>query len=180
VAEAKTKKKTGLSVLKIFLIILSIATLGLGVYAGFSLFSKGSEAVSGPEEKVKRNYVVLADSSIRPSADEAAVNSATSHDVKMNSTWTFSDGKAYSRDAFVENPSSNLNSVYFEITVSGYKEPIMTSPVLPVGSHLENITLDKALKAGTYNCTLTYTLLSMDGKESVGTLQMALKIIIQS
>ena len=136
------------------------------------MFSQSSEIIQNSEEKVKRNYVVLADPDALPSADEKSVNSATSHDVKMNSTWTFSDGQAYSRDAFVENPSS--------ITVNGIKEPILTSPVLPVGSHLENITLDKALKAGTYNCTLTYTLLSMDGKESVGTLQMALKIIIQS
>ncbi len=179
-AESKKQKKSGLSVVKLLLIILILGTLGLGVYAGINLFSQSSEIIQNSEEKVKRNYVVLADPDTLPSADEKSVNSATSHDVKMNSTWTFSDGQAYSRDAFVENPSSNLNSVYFKITLNGYKEPIMTSPVLPVGSHLENITLDKALKAGTYNCTLTYTLLSMDGKESVGTLQMALKIIIQS
>jgi len=181
VAETKKQRRSGSAVLKLILILLIFATLGLGIYAGFNLLSKGSRSVtSNTEEKVKRNYVVLDETVSLQNVDESKINSASSHDVKMNSTWTFSDGKAYSKDAFVENPSSNLNSVYFEIKVNGYDENIFTSPVLPVGSHIENITLDKALKAGTYNCTLTYTLLSKDGKDSVGTLQMALKIIVNA
>ena len=179
--ETKKQNGSGSAVLKFFLILLIFATLGLGVYAGFNLLSAGTSSVSQKtEEKVKRNYVVIDEAVSLSDVSEAAINSASSHDVKMNSTWTFSDGRAYSKDAFVENPSSNINSVYFDIKVNGYAESIFTSPVLPVGSHIENITLDKALKAGTYNCTLTYTLLSKDGKDSVGTLQMALKIIIGS
>lgn len=176
-----TKKKTGSVIIKIILILFIILSLSLGVIAGYRLLTgKSSDSPSKTEETVKRNYVVVDETVSLSDVSEEAINSASSHDVKMNSTWTFSDGKAYSKDAFVENPSSNLNSVYFDIKVNGYDESIFTSPVLPVGSHIENITLDKALKAGTYNCTLTYTLLSKDGKDSVGTLQMALKIIIQS
>ena len=62
--------------------------------------------------------------------------------------------------------------------INGYSEPVYTSPVLPVGSHIENISLDKELKAGTYKAVLTYTLLSKDETDSVGTLQMAVKIIV--
>jgi hypothetical protein len=175
------KKKTGSVIIKIILILFIILSLSLGVIAGYKLLTgKSSDSHSKTEETVKRNYVVIDETVSLSDVSEAAVNSASSHDVKMNSAWTFSDGKAYSKDAFVENPSSNINSVYFDIKVNGYAESIFTSPVLPVGSHIENITLDKALKAGTYNCTLTYTLLSKDGKDSVGTLQMALKIIVQS
>jgi len=174
------KKKTGSVIIKIILVLFIILTLSLGVIAGYRLLTSKSASPAATEETVKRNYVVIDENVSLPNVSEEVINSASSHDVKMNSTWTFSDGKAYSKDAFVENPSSNLNSVYFEIKVNGYDENIFTSPVLPVGSHIENITLDKALKAGTYNCTLTYTLLSKDGKDSVGTLQMALKIIIGS
>ncbi len=174
------KKQTGSVIIKIILVLFIILTLSLGVIAGYRLLTSKSALPAVTEETVKRNYVVLDDTVSLQNVDESKINSASSHDVKMNSTWTFSDGKAYSKDAFVENPSSNLNSVYFEIKVNGYDEPIFTSPVLPVGSHIENITLDKALKAGTYNCTLTYTLLSKDGKDSVGTLQMALKIIVNA
>ena len=175
------QKQTGAVMIKAVLIILIILLLGLGCYAGY-LILKGSSGVGGDEkeEQVIRNYVVYADPAVIPSADAAKVNSATSHDVKMNSTWTFEDGAAYSKDAYVENPLSNINSVYFDVKVNGYDEPVFTSPELPVGSRIENITLDKVLKAGTYNCTLTYYLLSKDGTENVGTLQMALKIIINS
>ncbi|MBP1591336.1 MAG: hypothetical protein ILP22_04785 [Oscillospiraceae bacterium] len=172
-------KQTGTAVIKAVLIILIILLLGLGCYAGY-LILKGSGESGGDEteEHVVRNYVVYADPAVIPSADAAKVNSAASHDVKMNATWTFKDGAAYSKDAYVENPLSNINSVCFDVKVNGYDEPVFTSPELPVGSRLENITLDKVLKAGTYNCTLTYYLLSKDGSENVGTLQMALKIII--
>lgn len=175
------KKKTGSVIIKIIIILFIILLFSLGVIAGYRLLT-GKQTVqkANSEEIVKRNYVVIDENVLAQNASEDVINSVSSHDVKMNSTWTFSDGKAYSKDAFVENPSSNLNSVYFDIKVNGYAESIFTSPVLPVGSHIENITLDKALKAGTYNCTLTYTLLSKDGKDSVGTLQMALKIIIGS
>ena len=175
------KRKKGSVIVKIILAIFIILSLSLGVIAGYKLLTgELSESSSKTEKTVKRNYVVIDETVSLSDVSEVAINSASSHDVKMNSTWTFSDGKAYSKDAFVENPSSNINTVYFDVKVNGYAESIFTSPVLPVGSHIENITLDKALKAGTYNCTLTYTLLSKDGKESVGTLQMALKIIIQS
>ena len=175
------KKQTGSVIIKIILVLFIILSLSLGVAAGCRLLKgKPADQKANSEETVKRNYVVIDENVSLPNVSEEVINSASSHDVKMNSTWTFSDGKAYSKDAFVENPSSNLNSVYFEIKVNGYDENIFTSPVLPVGSHIENITLDKALKAGTYNCTLTYTLLSKDGKDSVGTLQMALKIIVNA
>ena len=169
--------KTGSAAVKVLFVILIVLTLGVGCYAGFRLFAGGTES-DVPEKNVKRNYVVLADPAVVPSASEAEVNAASSYDVKMNSEWTFRNGKAYSEDAFVENPLSNINSVYFDVKINGYSEPVYTSPVLPPGSHLENITLDRELKAGTYKAVLTYTLLSKDEKESVGTLQMAVKIIV--
>lgn len=170
-------RKKGSVIAKIMLVIFIVLTLGFGSYAGFRLFTGGKES-DLPEKNVKRNYVVLADPAVIPSASEDEVNAASSYDVKMNSEWTFRNGKAYSEDAFVENPLSNLNSVYFDVKINGYSEPVYTSPVLPVGSHIENISLDKELKAGTYKAVLTYTLLSKDEKDSVGTLQMAVKIIV--
>ncbi len=170
-------KKTGSVIAKILLVLFIILILGFGCYAGLKLFT-GEKGDDIADNTIKRNYVVLSDADAVPPVSEEEVNSASSYDVKMNSEWTFDNGRAYSKDAFVENPLSNLNSVYFDVKVNGYEEPVFTSPILPVGSHIENITLDKALKAGEYNCTLTYHLLSMDGKDSVGTLQMALKITV--
>ena len=40
---------------------------------------------------------------------------------------------------------TNTNAVYFDIMRSDTEETIFESPVIPVGSHMEGITLDKAL-----------------------------------
>ena len=76
-------RKTGSVIAKIMLVIFIVLTLGFGSYAGFRLFTGGKES-DLPEKNVKRNYVVLADPAVVPSASEAEVNAASSYDVKMN------------------------------------------------------------------------------------------------
>lgn len=88
---------------------------------------------------------------------------AGTYEVTMNTTWDFEDGDSASSNAYVENSTANTNDVYFEIVRSDTNETIFTSPTIPVGSHLENITLDKVLEKGTYACMLTYYLLDDEG-----------------
>ena len=99
------------------------------------------------------------------------------YQVVMNSTWHFKDGAASSDNAYVENSEENNNPVYFNITRSDTDETIFESPVIPVGSHMEKITLDKKLPAGTYDCVMTYHLLD-DDQETVSTVRVALTIIV--
>lgn len=49
--------------------------------------------------------------------------------------------------------------MYFDIVRSYNGENIYSSPIIPIGSHLEDITLNKSLEAGEYGCVLTYHLL---------------------
>lgn len=84
------------------------------------------------------------------------------YNVKMNTIWNFKDGKSASTDAYVANPDKNTHSVYIEVTLNDTGEKIYTSPVIKVGSELGQLVLDKDLKAGTYNATCTYKLLSKD------------------
>jgi hypothetical protein len=51
--------------------------------------------------------------------------------------------------------------------------------VIPVGSHLEDITLDKELDDGTYDCVVTYTLVD-DDQNPISTVRVALTIVIGS
>lgn len=172
----ETVKKDILKTLLILLIVFLLIIIGI---ITFGLF--GNELLTKPDkaETVKRNVVVCDDSLVIPEYDEVMVNTASSHDVKMNSTWVFADGRSHSENAYVENPSTNVNAVYFDVKIAGSDEKIFTSPVLPVGSYMKNIAFDKVLSAGTYNGVLTYTLLGSDGETSIGTLQMTLKIIVQ-
>lgn len=127
---------------------------------------------------VTSNQVVTPENVEEIIASEKKVDQGT-YEVKMNSTWMFENGSSASSNAYVENATSNTNNVYFDVVRSDNGETIFTSPVIPIGSHLEDITLDKALSAGTYDCVLTYHLLD-DGGETLSTLQLKLIINVEN
>ena len=96
----------------------------------------------------------------------------------MNSTWHFPDGSSPSPDAYVENVLSNSNDVYFDVELADTGEVILESPIIPRGSYMKNITLDKDLEPGSYDCVLIYLLVDKDQK-TMSTLRMAITIIIE-
>lgn len=100
-----------------------------------------------------------------------------SYEVTMNYNWNFASGTAASDDAYVKNAESNKNSVYFDVTRKDTDETIYKSPILTVGSHLDNITLDSDLPAGVYDCIVTYHLLDEKDK-STDTVSLNLTINI--
>ena len=147
-------KKKGLIMLGIcgtIIIALLIAVIIL-------LVNKNSDNV---EEDKRRNVVVNEQSAedVMAGLDEQDVTSVGSYEVKMNSNWIFEDGSSASENAYVENVKNNTNPVYFDIARSDNNETIYESPILPLGSHLEKIALDKPLEAGSYDCVCTYYLL---------------------
>ena len=74
----------------------------------------------------------------------------------------------------------NMNSVYFDLFVAGdEEEPIYSSPVIPVGSFLENIALEKPLEKGTHDCVVVYHLVD-DDQETLSTLRVTVKVIVES
>ena len=95
----------------------------------------------------------------------------------MNSTWNFPSGDAPSENAYVENATTNTNPVYFDVVRDDTGETIYESPILPVGSHLENFELDTVLDAGTYDCVMTYHLLDEEEQE-ISTLQITVQVVI--
>lgn len=111
----------------------------------------------------RRNVVVTPDNLEEILSDTQNQAKAGTYEVTMNTTWHFDKGDSASSDAYVENSTANTNSVYFDIVLTDTDETIFTSPTLPVGSHLENITLDKALDKGRHACVLTYHLLDDNG-----------------
>lgn len=104
---------------------------------------------------------------------------AGQYEVTMNSDWQFKDGNSASSNAYVENATSNTNDVYFDIVHSDTGKTILKSPIIPVGSHLENITLDTDLEAGDYRCVMTYHLLDDNG-QPVSKLNINLSIHVKN
>ena len=97
------------------------------------------------------------------------------YEVTQTMDWVFPDGESASTNAYVENAESNTNAVYFDVALRNTAQIIYASPVLPVGTYLDEIVLDTDLDPGSYDCTLTYHLVD-DDQNDLSTLTLALMV----
>ncbi len=149
----------------------------LGV-VGFLLVNRKDDI---SEKAEKRNVVVS-----QENAEEVATEMLSQeyvapgyYSAAMNTTWHFKTGNAVSEDAYVANVAENTNDVYFDVFLEGQEDdPILQSPVLPRGSELNNISLDKPLDAGTYDCVMIYHLVDEE-QNTVSTLRVGFTIIVE-
>lgn len=88
-----------------------------------------------------------------------------SFQVNMNNEWSFPFAKSTSANAYVSNYIGNTHTVYFTLSLDGSEEIFYTSPHIPVGGTLENLSLDCNLPAGKHDTVLTYHLIELDGSE---------------
>ena len=168
-SEQKNTKSKGGIILAVCIVVI-VVLLGVVVYL---LTSKKEE-----EEPVKRNIVVN-EKNVEEVIEQLAEERTPpgSYQVTMNTTWNFPSGDEPSVDAYVKNAEANTNAVYFDITRSDTEETIYESPIIPVGSWLEDITLDSSLPDGTFPCFITYHLLDEEDK-SISTVKLTLTIIV--
>lgn len=159
----------------VVIIALLIIIVVLLVKGNNSTNTISTEAASSP----KRNVIVNEENAEKVA--EEIVNQKTvapgTYRVTMNSTWNFQDGASSSDNAYVENSTANTNAVYFDLQLADSEEVIYQSPVIPVGSHLTDIKLDKDLDAGTYDCVLIYHLVD-DEQNTLATLRMTVKVVV--
>ncbi|UYJ40312.1 MAG: hypothetical protein OGM15_12035 [Lachnospiraceae bacterium] len=165
---ANTKKKSILPVI-IGIVLIIIVVVGVVILV---------QGNSNNTTSKQRNLVVNPDNvdEVKKELDDQKVETGT-YNVTMNTTWEFEKGDSASTNAYVENSTLNKNTVYFDIVRTDTGEKIYESPKIPVGSHLEKITLDKALEKGSYDCTLTYHLLD-DNDNPISKLNLSLMINI--
>ena len=135
----------------------------------------------GKENEPKRNVVINEENvnEIVAEMEEHEFVPPGSYEAKMNATWYFADGKAASENAYVENVVRNTNDVYFDVILSETDEVIYESPLLPIGSYIENITLDKELEKGTYDCVVIYHLVDEE-QNTLSTVRVAVTIVIEN
>lgn len=135
----------------------------------------------GKEEEPQRNVVVTRDN-VDEVVDEMMEQEYVEpgyYSASMSNVWHFATGDAASEDAYVENVEENTHDVYFDVFLADDEEnAILESPVLPRGSELKEITLDKSLDAGTYDCIMIYHLIDED-QNTVSTLRVGLTIIVE-
>ena len=155
--------------------LTTLAVVAITIVSVSAFTSSNNEPLSG-----EPNRIVTPDNieEIIESMEDKKVT-AGSYNVRMNPTWTFKNGKAASEDAYVENAVTNNNDVRVTITLNDTEELIYTSPIIPLGSRLADIVLDKDLPAGSYDCIITYHLLDDKG-EDVSTVNLNLGVVINN
>lgn len=155
----------------VVLVLVIVALLGVIAAMAFGLVGK---------KEPKRNVVIT-----EGNAQEVILDITNrtpvppgKFEANMNSTWYFTDGSSPSANAYVGNVANNSHDIYFDVELKSTGEVILDSPVIPRGSHMENISLDKDLDAGSYDCILVYHLVD-ENQETQSTLRMSLTIIVE-
>lgn len=166
---------------KIIMIAGAVVILAL---LGVIIFLLMNQQKPAEKEEVKRNIVVNENNA--ESVAEEMIEDAQEfvepgyYTVSMDTDWHFSKGDAVSNDAWVDNLAENTNDVYFDVfLLENEDEAIYQSPVIPRGSYLEKIALDKPLDKGTYDCVIVYHLVDEE-QETISTLRVAFTITVDS
>ena len=96
----------------------------------------------------------------------------------MSTTWTFEDAASASPNSYVANVENNRHALYFDVYEDQTGELLYSSPILPVGSEIRDIKLDKELSAGDYDALVMYTLVN-EAYEEVSTVGFRIKISVK-
>jgi hypothetical protein len=185
-----TPNEEGKGTKRKYIIIIIAAVVVIAAMAGVIIFlltqrsQQKTPANSGIEsnEEGKRSVVVTADNV------EEMVEEMTSREpvqpgyytVAMTTEWHFEDSKSVSYDAYVKNKPDNSNDVYFDLFLKDdLEEPIYESPIIPLGAELDQISLNRELPAGEYECVMKYHLVDED-QNTLDTLTVTQKVIIEN
>lgn len=97
----------------------------------------------------------------------------------MNMVWTFPSGSTISDNAIIGNSASNLYECYFEVYLDDEEQTLLySSPVLPVGTRLDQLELDQALPDGDYDAICTFHLLDDEDQEKeLSTVSFAVSLL---
>ena len=177
---ANHKDKKGGKIIYVIGAVVIVVLLGVIIFL-LARPTKQTEAVESVKSEQKRNVVVNennADKIAEDIVEQEQVRSGM-YEVTMNSEWKFEDGSSISKNAYVENVANNTNDVYFDVNLADTDELVYSSPIIPRGSYLENIALDKDLDKGNYDCVLTYHLVDAEQK-TLSTLKVKVTIIVQN
>lgn len=170
VTETKAQNRTVIIVAAIFAVVV-IALTGIIIY----LLNRGNVNANADAGTDTPRKVA---SSVRTVLDEDSAKNVMDQmreevregmfECQMSMTWTFADGKAASKDAYIANSTNNTHPICFDVYMQDTEELLYSSPVLPVGTDIRNIKLDKELAAGKYQATVMYKLLSdVDSQEEI-------------
>lgn len=175
--QTQSGKKGGARTVGIIFVLLIILVL-IGIIIYLLLARK-------PEDENERRNVVVTPDNVQDVIEEMEQKASEEfvapgyYTVRMNYEWHFATGDAASANAYVENLVTNTNAVYLDLFLEEDEEnAIYKSPVIPLGSSLQDIALDTPLEAGTYDCVAVYHLVD-DDQNTLSTLRVTVTVIVE-
>jgi len=96
----------------------------------------------------------------------------------MNLIWSFPDSNSPSTDAVMGNSAANNYAFWFTISVSG--DVVFTSGLMPTGTQISQIKLDKTLSAGTYPAVVHINMVDDDGNPVESNMGISVTLVINS
>lgn len=171
-SESQKSNKKLIIIIIILVALLVGAAIALAFILGKNIGgkSKGSDDnTSGNDKRVVESARIVTDQEAATNVmDELAQQVAEGmFECKMSFKWTFEDGRAKSKDAYVANSTNNTHPIYFDVYLKDTDELIYSSPVLSVGAELYDFALDKSLEAGEYKAKVKYTLIDNEEDQNV-------------
>lgn len=157
----KPKGSGGKKVIIAVVIVLLVAIIGGMSFVIYTLLGPKPQTQAQLDRDNKAGLVVGNEG---PQTDERDAEFTT----EMNMDWVFPDGSSPSNNAIVANNKKNQRDIYFDLSLSDdpNAEIIYTSPVLPVGTKLQELKLDKPLEKGEYEAKCKFHLLDEEGNET--------------
>jgi hypothetical protein len=129
-----------------------------------------TSAVSGGWDSLSEEEVIA---SLNEKLEDGMIN------ISMNTSPVFASGTAEG-NLMIVNESVNNYPQIVEISRNDTGEIIYTSGAIPVGSKIEQATLNMPLPAGTYDCTAMFHNVDPDTGDIIGSAGAVITITIQS
>lgn len=176
--EPSEKKKKAI----IIIIIVAFAVMLTALVACAALLLKGRqeepETTEGRPSVLDRGFITEDNVQEMMSEMEDKVEEGM-FECLMTTTWTFTSADAEAEDAYVANATGNQYTFYFDVYESGTEELLYSSPMIPVGSEMHGIKLDKELSAGEHEAVVRYTMVD-ENYEEVSTVGFYITILINN
>lgn len=175
--------KKGSPMIAVLIVGMVVIAALLGVIAFLLLGRNGGEQSLQPlrDDIPNQRAVIVNEENAEEVIRELAEQPATPmgyYEVSMNFSWTFPDGTSPSDNAYVENVVNNEGDVYFDVLLAEDESVVLyESPILPPGTHIDNLTLAQDLDVGTYPCVIVYHLVD-EQQVTYSTLRMGMEIIV--
>jgi len=153
--------KAGLSTQKVVLILGAVAIVCAAVVIAIFLLNQEDE---GPGRYITAENVEEITRDIQEQVERGMFA------TYMNTVWSFPDSRSPSSNAIMGNSARNRYPFYFAVTLSETGETIFESGLLPVGTRISQITLDKELAAGDYPAVVTIHMIDENDEPVEGNL----------